>query len=94
MNSGISNYDINNQLEEFIDYIHLFYGADDAIYPLRKIDTDAIVNKNDILIAVHQYLATIRKRNSETYRTGIFTLYIYNTRKYKMYFTFNLNQLY
>ena len=70
MNSGISNYDINNQLEEFIDYIHLFYGADDAIYPLRKIDTDAIVNKNDILIAVHQYLATIRKRNSETYTWG------------------------
>ena len=70
MNSGISNYDINNQLDEFIDYIHLFYGADDAIYPLRKIDTDAIVNKNDILIAVHQYLATIRKRNSETYTWG------------------------
>ena len=70
MNSGISNYDINNQLDEFIDYIFLFYGADDAIYPLRKIDTDAKVNKNDILIAVHQYLATIRKRNSETYTWG------------------------
>ena len=58
--------DLNKELSDFIDYVLSFYGENDPVYPMRKITGDAPLNKYDVLVATHQYLATITKRNSET----------------------------
>ena len=71
MNSGTEpERDLNSELSYFIDYVFSFYGDVDPVYPMRKVIGDAPLNKTDILIATHQYLATINKRNSETYTWG------------------------
>tara|TARA_R100000278_G_scaffold115745_1_gene94820 strand:- start:41 stop:346 length:306 start_codon:yes stop_codon:yes gene_type:complete len=62
--------DLNTELSEFIDYVLSFYGENDPVYPMRKIEGNAPLNKTDVLVATHQYLATITKRNSETYTWG------------------------
>ena len=62
--------DLNKELSDFIDYVLSFYGENDPVYPMRKITGDAPLNKYDVLVATHQYLATITKRNSETYTWG------------------------
>ena len=62
--------DLNKELKDFIDYVFSFYGDVDPVYPMRKIEGNAPLNKTDILVATHQYLATITKRNSETYTWG------------------------
>ena len=71
MNSGTEpERDLNSELSDFIDYVFSFYGDVDPVYPMRKVIGDARLNKTDILIAAHQYLATINKRDSETYTWG------------------------
>ncbi len=62
--------DLNKELSDFIDYVLSFYGENDPVYPMRKIEGNAPLNKTDVLVATHQYLATITKRNSETYTWG------------------------
>ena len=62
--------DLNTELSDFIDYVLSFYGENDPVYPMRKIEGNAPLNKTDVLVATHQYLATITKRNSETYTWG------------------------
>ena len=62
--------DLNKELSEFIDYVLSFYGENDPVYPMKKIEGNAPLNKTDVLVATHQYLATITKRNSETYTWG------------------------
>jgi len=62
--------DLNTELSEFIDYVLSFYGENDPVYPMRKVEGNAPLNKTDVLVATHQYLATITKRNSETYTWG------------------------
>ena len=73
MNSGTrpdTSNDLNILLSDFIDYVYSFYGADDAVYPMKNWKTKLPLNKDDVLIAVHQYFATINKRNSDTYTWG------------------------
>ena len=62
--------DLNKELSDFIDYVLSFYGENDPVYPMRKVIGDAPLNKTDVLIATHQYLATITKRNHESYTWG------------------------
>ena len=62
--------DLNRELSDFIDYVLSFYGEVDPVYPMRKVIGDAPLNKTDVLIATHQYLATITKRNHESFTWG------------------------
>ena len=65
MNSGTSNYDLNNELENFIDYVYSFYGQNDPVYPMKSIVGNLPLDKSAILDATYEYLSTINKRKVE-----------------------------
>ena len=67
---GQSSTALNDELRDFIKYVDSFYGMNDPLYPLSNKDNGLPLTEKDILIATHQYLATITKRNSETYTWG------------------------
>ena len=56
---GKSKYDIN-QLDEFIDYVFSFYGADDALYQMN-------VTKGDITLATEDYLQVISDLDNDRF---------------------------
>ena len=70
MNSGTSNYDLNNELENFIDYVYSFYGQNDPVYPMKSIVGNLPLDKSAILDATYEYLSTINKRKSDTFTWG------------------------
>jgi hypothetical protein len=59
---GKSKYDIN-QLDEFIDYVFSFYGADDALYQMN-------VTKGDITLATEDYLQVISDLDNDRFTWG------------------------
>ena len=59
---GKSKYDIN-QLDEFIDYVFSFYGADDALYQMN-------VTKGDITLATEDYLQVISDLDNDRFTCG------------------------
>ena len=70
MNSGTTSTALNDELQQFIEYVDSFYGMNDPLYPLGNKDNGLPLTEKDILIATHQYLATINKRNHESYTWG------------------------
>ena len=53
MNSGTRpERDLNSELSDFIDYVFSFYGDVDPVYPMRKVEGDAPLNKTDILLSL------------------------------------------
>ena len=51
MNSGTrpdTSNDLNILLSDFIDYVYSFYGADDAVYPMKNWKTKLPLNKDDV----------------------------------------------
>ena len=67
---GQSSTALNDELRDFIKYVDSFYGMNDPLYPLSNKDNGLPLTEKDILIATHQYLATINKRNHESYTWG------------------------
>jgi len=59
---GKNKYDIN-QIDEFIDYVFSFYGADDALYQMN-------VTKDDITLATEDYLQLISDLDSDIFTWG------------------------
>ena len=55
MNSGNSSTELNDMLTEFVNYVDLFYGVNDPLYPLIKDGKP--LSKVDILGATEKYLA-------------------------------------
>ena len=54
MNSGNSSTELNDMLTEFVNYVDLFYGVNDPLYPLIKDGQP--LSKVDILGATEKYL--------------------------------------
>ena len=67
---GQSSTALNDELRDFIKYVDSFYGMNDPLYTLSNKDNGLPLTEKDILIATHQYLATITKRNHESYTWG------------------------
>ena len=63
MNSGNSSTELNDMLTEFVNYVDLFYGVNDPLYPLIKDGQP--LSKVDILGATEKYLAQCSDDNNE-----------------------------
>jgi len=59
---GKNKYDIN-QIDEFVDYVFSFYGAEDALYQMN-------VTKDDITLATEDYLQLISDLDSDIFTWG------------------------
>ena len=59
--SALSNFNssVENELNEFVDYIHSFYGVNDPLYPLVKETDGSALTTNDIYQALNFYLSKI-----------------------------------
>ena len=63
MNSGNSSTELNDMLTEFVNYVDLFYGVNDPLYPLVKEGKP--LSKVDILGATERYLGQCADDNLE-----------------------------
>ena len=54
MNSGTTSTELNDMLQNFVEYVDSFYGVNDPLYPLVK-DGQSL-SKVDILGATEKYL--------------------------------------
>ena len=63
MNSGNSSTELNDMLTEFVNYVDLFYGVNDPLYPLIKDGQP--LSKVDILGATEKYLSQCSDDNNE-----------------------------
>ena len=63
MNSGNSSTELNDMLTEFVNYVDLFYGVNDPLYPLIKDGQP--LSKVDILGATEKYLSQCGDDNNE-----------------------------
>lgn len=68
-NKGIANPNfmnttdkVNAEILEFTDYVFSFYGSDDALYPMRHNDTNQLVTKYEIMLAIDLYLKECKNR--------------------------------
>jgi len=59
---GKHQYNIN-QIDDFVDYVFSFYGADDALYQMN-------VTKDDITLATEDYLQAISDLDSDIFTWG------------------------
>ena len=57
MNSGKSSTALNDELTNFVNYLHSFYGQDDPLYPMMSRETNQPLTKFDILRATENYLS-------------------------------------
>ena len=76
MNSGISNYDLNNELDNFIAYVDSFYGQNDPVYPMKAIVGDLPLDKSAILDATHEYLSQLSLRENLTPIHGVVGIHL------------------
>jgi len=63
MNSGTTSTELNDMLQNFVEYVYSFYGADDALYPMG-------VTKADIYGATYDYLNAVTKINDDRFTWG------------------------
>ena len=63
MNSGTSSTELNDMLTEFVNYVDLFYGVNDPLYPLIKDGQP--LSKVDILGATEKYLSQCSDDSNE-----------------------------
>jgi len=56
MNSGTSSTHLNDMLTNFVEYVDLFYGVNDPLYPMINNETKQPLSKVDILGATEKYL--------------------------------------
>ena len=63
MNSGNSSTELNDMLTEFVNYVDLFYGVNDPLYPLIKDGQP--LSKVDILGATEKYLSQCSDDSNE-----------------------------
>ena len=71
-NRGIANPNfmntidrVNAEIQEFTDYVFSFYGSDDALYPMRHNDTNQLVTKYEIMLAIDLYLKECKRRKND-----------------------------
>ena len=71
-NKGIANPNfmnttdkVNAEILEFTDYVFSFYGSDDALYPMRHNDTNQLVTKYEIMLAIDLYLKECKRRKND-----------------------------
>ena len=71
-NRGIANPNfmnttdrVNAEILEFTDYVFSFYGSDDALYPMRHNDTNQLVTKYEIMLAIDLYLKECKRRKND-----------------------------
>ena len=71
-NKGIANPNfmnttdrVNAEIQEFTDYVFSFYGSSDALYPMRHNDTNQLVTKYEIMLAIDLYLKECKRRKNE-----------------------------
>ena len=71
-NRGIANPNfmnttdrVNAEIQEFTDYVFSFYGSNDALYPMRHNDTNQLVTKYEIMLAIDLYLKECKRRKNE-----------------------------
>ena len=71
-NKGIANPNFMNtsdkvlaEIQEFTDYVFSFYGSDDALYPMRHNDTNQLVTKYEIMLAIDLYLKECKRRKND-----------------------------
>ena len=65
-----SNSSVQNELNEFIDYIDSFYGVNDPLYPMIKETDGSALNTTDILKAIHFYLCKISASTNGEFTWG------------------------
>ena len=70
--SALSNFNssVENELNEFVDYIHSFYGVNDPLYPMVKEIDGSALNTTDIFAAIHFYLCKISACTDGAYSWG------------------------
>ncbi len=71
-NRGIANPNfmnttdrVNAEIQEFTDYVFSFYGSNDALYPMRHNDTNQLVTKYEIMLAIDLYLKECKRRKND-----------------------------
>ena len=71
-NRGIANPNfmnttdrVNAEILEFTDYVFSFYGSNDALYPMRHNDTNQLVTKYEIMLAIDLYLKECKRRKND-----------------------------
>ena len=71
-NKGIANPNFMNttdrlsaEIQEFTDYVFSFYGSNDALYPMRHNDTNQLVTKYEIMLAIDLYLKECKRRKND-----------------------------
>ena len=65
MNSGTSSTHLNDMLTNFVEYVDLFYGVNDPLYPMINNETKQPLSKVDILGATEKYLGQCADDNLE-----------------------------
>lgn len=69
-NSATPNNHLNNTMTEFVDYVDSFYGENDPVYPMVKIDTMETLSRVDIYGAVYEYLQLCTDETETLYTWG------------------------
>ena len=57
---------INPEIKEFAEYVFSFYGADDAIYPMKHKKTKQLVTYYEILLAIDLLMKEYKRRKNDT----------------------------
>ena len=65
-----STQSVQQELDDFVDYIDSFYGVNDPLYPLVKETDGSSLNRSDILSAIQFYLSKIVASNNEAFTWG------------------------